>query len=143
MLYERPQFWQNLRTFGVIEIETGAAACVLAEHNLEFAGADLVLDRRFHGVNDPSSVRRRVQHQKGVIHDERPFGLHLEFLGLVPKLPSVVKALCPVGRAGTPDEVGAVGALLMGPDGTFITGSDFLMDGGVTASYFYGELAPK
>ncbi len=38
------------------------------------------------------------------------------------------------GRAGTPDEVGAVGALLMGPDGGFITGSDFLMDGGVTAA---------
>ena len=49
--------------------------------------------------------------------------------------------LCPIGRVGTPDEVGAVGALLMGPDGAFITGSDFLMDGGVTAAYFYGELA--
>ena len=46
----------------------------------------------------------------------------------------------PAGRAGTPDEVATVGALLMGPDGAFITGSDFLMDGGVTASYFYGEL---
>jgi NAD(P)-dependent dehydrogenase (short-subunit alcohol dehydrogenase family) len=45
------------------------------------------------------------------------------------------------GRAGTPDEVGAVGALLMGPDGGFITGSDFLMDGGVTAAYWYGDLA--
>jgi len=51
--------------------------------------------------------------------------------------------LSPVGRAGTPDEVGAVGALLMGPDGGFITGSDFLMDGGVTSSWFYGELAPE
>jgi NAD(P)-dependent dehydrogenase (short-subunit alcohol dehydrogenase family) len=51
--------------------------------------------------------------------------------------------LSPAGRAGTPDEVGNVGALLMGPDGAFITGSDFLMDGGVTASYFYGELAPE
>jgi len=51
--------------------------------------------------------------------------------------------LCPVGRAGTPDEVGNVGALLMGPDGAFITGSDFLMDGGVTASYRFGDLAPK
>nr|WP_295659346.1 SDR family oxidoreductase [Polymorphobacter sp.] len=51
-------------------------------------------------------------------------------------------SLSPAGRAGTPDEVGAVGALLMGPDGGFITGSDFLMDGGVTASYFYGPLAP-
>ena len=49
----------------------------------------------------------------------------------------------PVGRAGTPDEVATVAALLMGPDGGFITGSDFLMDGGVTASYFYGELAPQ
>jgi NAD(P)-dependent dehydrogenase (short-subunit alcohol dehydrogenase family) len=47
------------------------------------------------------------------------------------------------GRAGTPDEVGTVGALLMGPDGAFITGSDFLMDGGVTSAYWYGELAPK
>jgi NAD(P)-dependent dehydrogenase (short-subunit alcohol dehydrogenase family) len=51
--------------------------------------------------------------------------------------------LCPVGRAGTPDEVGTVAGLLMGPDGAFITGSDFLMDGGVTAAYWYGELAPK
>jgi len=51
--------------------------------------------------------------------------------------------LSAAGRAGTPDEVGAVGALLMGPDGGFITGSDFLMDGGVTAAYWYGELAPK
>ena len=50
--------------------------------------------------------------------------------------------LCPVGRGGTPDEVGAVGALMMGPEGAFITGSDFLMDGGVTASYWYGDLAP-
>ena len=51
--------------------------------------------------------------------------------------------LCPAGRAGTPDEVGNVGALLMGADGAFITGSDFLMDGGVTAAYWFGELAPK
>jgi NAD(P)-dependent dehydrogenase (short-subunit alcohol dehydrogenase family) len=51
--------------------------------------------------------------------------------------------LSPAGRAGTPDEVATVGALLMGPDGGFITGSDFLIDGGVTASYFYGELAPE
>lgn len=49
--------------------------------------------------------------------------------------------LCPVGRAGTPDEVANVAALLMGSEGAFITGSDFLMDGGVTASYFFGELA--
>jgi NAD(P)-dependent dehydrogenase (short-subunit alcohol dehydrogenase family) len=46
--------------------------------------------------------------------------------------------LCSAGRAGTPDEVGTVGALLMDPDGAFITGSDFLMDGGVTVSYFFG-----
>ena len=51
--------------------------------------------------------------------------------------------LCAVGRAGTPDEVGTVGALLMGAEGAFITGSDFLMDGGVTAAYWFGELAPK
>ncbi|MBJ2258217.1 SDR family oxidoreductase [Pseudomonas psychrophila] len=51
--------------------------------------------------------------------------------------------LSAAGRGGTPDEVGSVAALLMGPEGTFITGSDFLMDGGVTAAYWYGDLAPK
>lgn len=50
--------------------------------------------------------------------------------------------LSAAGRAGTPDEVGNVAALLMGPDGGFITGSDILMDGGVTAAYWYGGLAP-
>jgi NAD(P)-dependent dehydrogenase (short-subunit alcohol dehydrogenase family) len=45
-------------------------------------------------------------------------------------------------RAGTPDEVGTVGAPLMGPDGAFITGSDILMDGGVTATFWFGDFAP-
>jgi len=45
-------------------------------------------------------------------------------------------------RAGTPDEVGGVAALLMGPDGTFITGSDFLMDGGVTATAIWPRSRP-
>ncbi len=31
----------------------------------------------------------------------------------------------------------------MGPDGAFITGSDILMDGGVTAACWFGDLAPK
>jgi NAD(P)-dependent dehydrogenase (short-subunit alcohol dehydrogenase family) len=51
--------------------------------------------------------------------------------------------LCQTGRPGTRDEIGMLGALLMGPDGAFITGRDFLADGGVTASYFYRELAPE
>jgi len=50
---------------------------------------------------------------------------------------------CPAKRAGTPDEVANVAALLMSRDGAFITGSDFLMDGGVTASYWFGALAPQ
>lgn len=52
-------------------------------------------------------------------------------------------ATSPAGRAGSPDEVANLAALLMGQDGSFITGSDFLMDGGVTSSYWYGDLAPK
>lgn len=43
-------------------------------------------------------------------------------------------------RVATPDEIAALGALLMGPDGEFITGSDFLIDGGVTASYWFGDV---
>jgi NAD(P)-dependent dehydrogenase (short-subunit alcohol dehydrogenase family) len=50
---------------------------------------------------------------------------------------------CAAGRAGTVDEVANLAALLMGADGAFITGSDFLMDGGVTAAYWYGEAEEK
>lgn len=49
--------------------------------------------------------------------------------------------LCPSKRAGTPDDVANVAELLMTERGSFISGSDFLMDGGVTASWWYGELS--
>lgn len=52
-------------------------------------------------------------------------------------------AQCPAGRPGTADEVANVAELLMGPAGAFITGSTFLMDGGATASYYYGPLRPE
>lgn len=52
-------------------------------------------------------------------------------------------AKCPAGRPGTADEVANVAALLMSPQGAFITGADFLVDGGATASYFYGPLKPE
>lgn len=51
-------------------------------------------------------------------------------------------AKCPAGRPGTADEVSNVAELLMSSKGAFITGSDFLIDGGATASYFYGPLRP-
>ena len=49
-------------------------------------------------------------------------------------------AKCPARRPATADEVANVAELLMSPKGAFITGSDFLIDGGATASYFYGAL---
>lgn len=52
-------------------------------------------------------------------------------------------AKCPAGRPGTADEVANVAELLMNPQGAFITGADFLIDGGATASYFYGDLSPE
>lgn len=51
-------------------------------------------------------------------------------------------AKCPAGRPGTADEVANVAELMMSERGAFITGSDFLCDGGATASYFYGPLQP-
>ncbi|MBR1658382.1 MAG: SDR family oxidoreductase [Synergistaceae bacterium] len=49
-------------------------------------------------------------------------------------------SLCPAGRAGTPDEVGDLAEFLMSSRGRWISGSDFLIDGGTTASYWYGDL---
>lgn len=51
-------------------------------------------------------------------------------------------AKCPAHRPGTADEVANVAELLMSDKGAFITGADFLIDGGATAAYFYGELQP-
>ena len=52
-------------------------------------------------------------------------------------------ANCPAGRPGTADEIANVAELLMNPQGAFITGADFLIDGGATASFFYGPLKPE
>lgn len=52
-------------------------------------------------------------------------------------------AKSPAGRPGTADEVANVAELLLSDKGAFITGADFLIDGGATASYFYSELAPS
>ncbi|MBS5284837.1 MAG: SDR family oxidoreductase [Clostridiales bacterium] len=52
-------------------------------------------------------------------------------------------AECPAGRPGTADEIANVAELLMSDKGAFITGADFLIDGGATASYFYGALKPQ
>ncbi|MGX7111402.1 SDR family oxidoreductase [Gemella cuniculi] len=48
----------------------------------------------------------------------------------------------PAGRVGIADEVAELAELLLTSKGSFITGSDFLIDGGATASYFYGPLQP-
>ena len=52
-------------------------------------------------------------------------------------------AKCPAGRPGTADEVANAAELLMSDKGAFITGSAFLIDGGATASYYYGQLREK
>ena len=52
-------------------------------------------------------------------------------------------AKCTAGRPGTADEVANVAELLLSDKGAFITGADFLIDGGATASYFYGPLRPE
>lgn len=52
-------------------------------------------------------------------------------------------AQCPAGRPGTADEIADVAELIMSPRAQFITGSDFLIDGGATASYYYGPLKPS
>lgn len=52
-------------------------------------------------------------------------------------------AKCPAGRPGTADEAANVAELLMSGKGAFISGSTFLIDGGATASCFYGPLKPE
>ena len=66
-----------------------------------------------------------------------------EFNGIRGNFYKNMFAKCPAGRPGTADEVANVAELLLTEKADFITGSDFLIDGGATASYFYGELKPQ
>ncbi|GJO40150.1 short-chain dehydrogenase/reductase [Mycobacterium marinum] len=43
-------------------------------------------------------------------------------------------AMSGTGRIGTPDDIAAAAAFLLGPEATFITGADLLVDGGVVAA---------
>lgn len=47
----------------------------------------------------------------------------------------------PAKRGGTPDEIGALAEFIF--DCGYLSGSDILIDGGVTAAYKYGELKPQ
>lgn len=66
-----------------------------------------------------------------------------EFNGIQGDFYKNMFAKCPAGRPGTADEVANVAELLMSDKGAFITGSTFLIDGGATASYYYGSLKPQ
>jgi NAD(P)-dependent dehydrogenase (short-subunit alcohol dehydrogenase family) len=46
------------------------------------------------------------------------------------------------GRPGTPDDIASAAAFLLGPDSTFITGTDLLVDGGVLAALRSGAVKP-
>lgn len=70
-----------------------------------------------------------------------PFALD-EFNGPRGEFYKNMFAKCPAGRPGTADEVANVAELLLSQQGAFITGADFLIDGGATAAYFYGPLKP-
>ncbi|BBG64186.1 SDR family oxidoreductase [Phascolarctobacterium faecium] len=70
-----------------------------------------------------------------------PFALD-EFTGPRGEFYKNMFAKCPAGRPGTADEVANVAELLLSQQGAFITGADFLIDGGATAAYFYGPLKP-
>lgn len=48
---------------------------------------------------------------------------------------------CPAHRPGPADEVANIAEMMMSFKGAFITGSDFLVDGGATAAYFYDSVS--
>ena len=45
----------------------------------------------------------------------------------------------PAGRVGTPEDIAALTAFLVGSDSGFMTGSEFIVDGGVTRKMIYPE----
>ena len=48
-------------------------------------------------------------------------------------------AFHPAGRVGRPDDIAGLVAFLVGPESRFITGAEFVVDGGVTRKMIYPE----
>ena len=45
----------------------------------------------------------------------------------------------PAGRVGRPEDIAALVSLLVGPDSGFVTGADFVVDGGMTRKMIYAD----
>jgi hypothetical protein len=43
----------------------------------------------------------------------------------------------PAGRVGTPADVAALAAYLLGPESRFVTGAEWIVDGGMTRKMIY------
>ena len=54
-----------------------------------------------------------------------------------PKLSARDKAQHPAGRVGTPEDIGQLAVVLLGPESGFITGQEFVVDGGMAAKMQY------
>jgi len=54
-----------------------------------------------------------------------------------PQLTSQDHTQHPVGRVGTPEDIAAMAAFLVSPGGAFITGQNFIVDGGMTRKMIY------
>ena len=48
-------------------------------------------------------------------------------------------AFHPAGRVGVPGDIAALAAWLLGPDSAFVTGTEFVVDGGMTRKMIYPE----
>ena len=107
------------------------------------------------GIRRNHSVRGSVRHGHAARRDGqnhcswRRRGHHIqplaidEFNGPRGAFYKDMFARCPAGRPGTPDEIANLAELLLSDRGSFITGADFLADGGATASWYYGPLRPN
>jgi NAD(P)-dependent dehydrogenase (short-subunit alcohol dehydrogenase family) len=45
----------------------------------------------------------------------------------------------PAGRVGSPQDIASMAAWLLGPDAGFVTGAEFILDGGMTRKMLYAE----
>ena len=91
-------------------------------------GAVRAMARAFARELAPRSIRVNTLSPGGVESD------FFERLGLLPEqmetMAQHIRATNPMGRMGTVEEAAAVAAFLLSPEASFVTGSDYAVDGG-------------
>lgn len=135
VFYATKYAWPWLAKKGGVIINTASTAAHVAQPNGGFVshsaakGAVLAMSRAF-ALDGAAHGIRSVTISPGAIRTPE---LERNFLNKVPNAEAMMKQMLPARRVGEVEDVAALAVYLASDEASFLTGTDYLIDGGMTA----------